>query len=127
MCRDRPRLPLLARAGAATEWLFTPGGSLRWASCAPRAGSASELDTARDVNALLADWRPTSRRCSLLDRMPTGQIDPRSGTGAAGAPREVRKAQQDIPAAGEHAAQAPRCRLFLLADLDPNLMHRYGL
>src|SRR5207344_1352970 len=82
-----------------TEWLFTPGGSLyALGELRTEGGSASELDTTRDMNALLADWK--ADKPSLLKRFDldgNGQIDLKEWDLARRAAlREVRKAHQDI-------------------------------
>jgi len=116
-----------------TEWLFTPGGSLyALGELRTEGGSASELDTTRDMNALLADWK--ADKPSLLKRFDldgNGQIDLKEWDLARRAAlRDVRKAHQDILSQpGVNMMRKPRDgRLFLLADLDPNrLARRYGL
>src|SRR5262249_26453959 len=60
-----------------TEWLLTPGGDLyALGELRTEGGSASMLDTTRDLNALLADWK--ANKPALLKRFDldgNGQID----------------------------------------------------
>jgi hypothetical protein len=116
-----------------TEWLFAPGGDLyALGELSTEGGGASALDTTRDLNALLADWKMNKPR--LLERFDldrNGQIDLKEWDLARKAAlREVKKAHQEIRAQpGVTMMRRPRDgRLFLLADLDPNgVARRYGL
>ena len=116
-----------------TEWLLTPGGDLyALGELRTEGGSASALDTTRDLNALLADWKAS--KPALLKRFDldgNGQIDLKEWDLARRAAlREVQKSHRQIRSEpGVNILRKPRDgRLFLLADLDPNrLARRYGL
>ena len=116
-----------------TEWLLTPGGDLyALGELRSEGGSASALDTTRDLNALLAEWK--ANKPELLKRFDldgNGQIDLKEWDLARRAAlREVEKSHREIRSEpGVNVLRKPRDgRLFLLADLDPNhLARRYGL
>ena len=116
-----------------TEWLLTPGGDLyALGELRTEGGSASALDTTRDLNALLAEWK--ANKPALLKRFDldgNGQIDLKEWDLARRAAlREVQKSHREIRSeSGVNVLRKPRDgRLFLLADLDPNhLARRYGL
>jgi hypothetical protein len=116
-----------------TEWLLTPGGELyALGELRTEGGSASALDTTRDLNALLSEWK--ANKPELLKRFDldgNGQIDLKEWDLARRAAlREVQKSHLQTRAEpGVNILRKPRDgRLFLLADLDPNrLARRYGL
>ena len=116
-----------------TEWLLTPGGDLyALGELRTEGGSASALDTTRDLNALLGEWK--ANKPALLKRFDldgNGQIDLKEWDLARRAAlREVQKSHlQTRSEPGVNILRKPRDgRLFLLADLDPNrLARRYGL
>jgi len=115
------------------EWLITPGDNLyALGELKTEGGGATQLDTTRDLNALLAQWK--SDKPALLKRFDLdgdGQIDEKEWDLARHAAlREVHKAQQEfLSQPGVTVVRKPRDgRLFLLSDLSPEQMvRRYGL
>ncbi len=115
------------------EWLLTPVDQLyALGELRTEGGSATDLDTTGDLNALLAKWK--ADKPALLKRFDldgSGQIDLKEWELARRAAlREVRKTQQDILSQpGVNIMRKPRDgRLFLLSNLSPQQMaRRYDL
>jgi hypothetical protein len=115
------------------EWLLTPGDNLyALGELRTEGGSATQLDTRGDLDALLTQWK--NDKPALLKRFDldgNGQIDLKEWELARSAAlREVRKTQQEVLSEpGVNMMRKPRDgRLYLLSDLSPQQMaRRYGL
>ncbi len=114
------------------EWLLAPGNNLYvLGELRTEGGGATQVDTAGDLNALLAQWK--ANKPALLKRFDldgNGEVDLKEWELARQAAlREVRKTQQEILSQpGVNIVRKPRDgRLFLLSDLSPAQMaRRYG-
>jgi hypothetical protein len=115
-----------------TESLLVPGDAVyAMGEFATVGGSATQLDAAADVKALLAEWKkdqPALERRFDLDS--NGEIDLKEWELAMrAARREVARRHQEIRSQpGVNVLRAPRDgRLFLLSNFDPQrLERRYG-